>query len=60
MTDIESVLFTCPAVMTAQRNQYLAGNQFKMNMSHIVKDLAIPAGGASPRWVYYIISRDVW
>jgi hypothetical protein len=47
------------AVKNAQRNQYLLSNQFKINMSHVVKDLAIPAGGALPRWVYYMISRDV-
>ena len=30
-----------------------------MNMSHIVKELAVPAGGASLRWVYYATSGDV-
>ncbi|KAN0107065.1 hypothetical protein V8E52_010510 [Russula decolorans] len=29
------------------RNRYLSSNQFKINISHIVKDLAIPAGGAT-------------
>jgi len=29
------------------RHRYLSSNQFKINMSHIVKDLAIPAGGAT-------------
>jgi hypothetical protein len=28
-------------------------------MSHVVKELAVPAGGASPRCVYYLISGDV-
>jgi len=33
------------------RHRYLSSNQFKINMSHIVKDLAIPAGGAaSSEW----------
>jgi len=30
------------------RRRYLSSNQFKINMSHVVKDLATPAGGASP------------
>ncbi|KAF8492153.1 hypothetical protein F5888DRAFT_1806885 [Russula emetica] len=30
------------------RRRYLSSNQFKMNMSHVVKDLAMPAGGAPP------------
>ncbi|KAI0272988.1 hypothetical protein BGY98DRAFT_1099659 [Russula aff. rugulosa BPL654] len=29
------------------RNKYLSSNQFKINMSHIVKDLATPASGTS-------------
>jgi hypothetical protein len=29
------------------RNRYLSSDQFKINMSHVVKDLAVPAGGAS-------------
>jgi hypothetical protein len=35
--------------LTAKRNQYLSNNQFKVNMSHVVKDLAVPAGSAPPR-----------
>ncbi|KAN0113928.1 hypothetical protein V8E52_007236, partial [Russula decolorans] len=30
------------------RRRYLSSNQFKINMSHVVKDLATPAAGASP------------
>ncbi|KAI0276081.1 hypothetical protein BGY98DRAFT_1188012 [Russula aff. rugulosa BPL654] len=30
------------------RRRYLSSNQFKINMSHVVKDLATPAGGAPP------------
>ena len=45
MTGTELVL-SCPAVLTAQRNQYLSSNQFKINMSHVVKDLAVPTGSA--------------
>ncbi|KAN0118382.1 hypothetical protein V8E52_005358 [Russula decolorans] len=30
------------------KRRYLSSNQFKMNMSHVVKDLAMPAGGAPP------------
>ena len=55
MTGAKLVLLTCIAVMIAQRNQFLSGNQFKINMSHVVKDLAIPAGGPSPRWVYHTV-----
>ena len=49
MTGTELVLLSCPAVLTAQQGQYLslASDQFKINMSHIVKDLAMLAGGAS-------------
>ena len=36
-------------VLTAQQNQYISSKQFKINISHIVKDLAVTAGGASPR-----------
>jgi len=28
------------------RNRYLSSNQFKINMSHVVKDLAVPTGSA--------------
>jgi hypothetical protein len=49
MTGTELVLPSCPVVLTAQRDQYLSSNQFKINMSHVVKDLAVPAGGASTR-----------
>jgi len=42
------VLLSFFAVLTTQRNQYLSSNQFKINMSHVVKDLAVTAGGASP------------
>ena len=35
--------------LTAQYNQYLSSNRFKIDMSHIVKDLAVPDGGALPR-----------
>ena len=59
MTGRELVLLMCRAVITAQRNQYLSGSRFKIKMSHIIKDLAIPAGGALPRWVYCKIRRDV-
>jgi len=38
-----------PAVITAQRNQYLSSNKFKINMSHVIKDPAIPAGGSPSR-----------
>jgi hypothetical protein len=38
-----------PCCLIAQQNQYLSSNQFKIYMSHVVKDLAVPAGGASPR-----------
>ena len=37
------------AVLITQPNQYLSNNQFKINMSHIVKELAVSAGGASSR-----------
>ncbi|KAF8492151.1 hypothetical protein F5888DRAFT_1731217, partial [Russula emetica] len=30
------------------KRKYLSSNQFKINMSHVVKDLAVPTGGASP------------
>jgi hypothetical protein len=59
MTEPELVLLSCLAVLIAKRNQYLSSNQFKINMSHVVKELAVPAGGASPRWVYCAISEDV-
>jgi hypothetical protein len=39
-------LLCCSA---AQWNQYLSSDQFKINLSHIVKDLAVPAGSASQR-----------
>ena len=38
-----------PSISTAQRNQYLTSHQFKIDMSHIVKDLGLPAGGTSAR-----------
>ena len=46
MTGMELVLSVNP-VLAAQRNQYLLGNQFKINMSHVVKDLAVLSGPAS-------------
>ncbi|KAI0276623.1 hypothetical protein BGY98DRAFT_984684 [Russula aff. rugulosa BPL654] len=30
-------------------NRYLSSDQFKISMSHVVKDLAVPAHGASRR-----------
>ena len=38
-----------PCYSPAQRHQYLSSNQFKINMSYVVKDLAAQVGGASPR-----------
>ena len=49
MTKTKSVLLSCSAVSTAQWNQYLSSDQFKINMSNVVKDLAVPVGGASLR-----------
>ncbi|KAF8489086.1 hypothetical protein F5888DRAFT_1731195 [Russula emetica] len=40
-------LFDRHRVSSPQFPAYLSSNQFKINMSHIVKDLAIPAGGAT-------------
>ena len=48
MTRPELVL-SCFAVLIAYQNQYLSSDQFDINMSHVVKDLAVPAGGASTR-----------
>ena len=39
------------SVLTAQRNQYLSSDQFKIDMSHVVKDLAVLVDGASQRCV---------
>ena len=39
----------CPTISAAQRNQDLSSDRFKIHMSHVVKDLAVPAGGASAR-----------
>ena len=41
--------FGCPYFLTVQRNQYISSKQFKINISHIVKDLGVTAAGASPR-----------
>ena len=60
MTKPELVLLSHLAVLIAKPNQYLSNNQFKINMSHVVKELAVPAGGASPRCVYYSMSGDVY
>ena len=60
MTKLKFVFLSCLAVLIAKRIQYLSNNQFKINMSHVVKELAVPAGGASPRWVYHAISGNVW
>ena len=59
MTKSELVLLSHLAVLIAEWNQYLSNNQFKISMSHVVKELAVLAGGASPGWVYYAISEDV-
>jgi len=32
------------------KNRYLSSNQFKIKMTHVVKDLAVQAGGASTDW----------
>ena len=37
------------AVITAQRNQYLSSNEFKINMSHVIKDPVVPAGSTSSK-----------
>ena len=34
-----------PLVLSVQQNQYLSSDQFKINMSHVVKDLAITMSG---------------
>jgi hypothetical protein len=49
VTKPKLVLLSRLAVLLAKRNQYLSNNQFKINMSHVVKELAVPAGGASSR-----------
>ena len=49
MTRLESVLLSHIAILPAQRHQYLSSNQFKIIMTHVVKELAAQVGGASPR-----------
>ena len=49
MTRTELVLSSYPAVFIVQWNQYLSSDQFKINMSHVIKDLAVPADGALRR-----------
>jgi hypothetical protein len=36
-------------VITVQRNQYLSSNEFKINMSHVIKDPTIPSTSSSRR-----------
>jgi hypothetical protein len=49
MTGTELVRLSYPVVLTTQRSRYLSSDQFKIDMSHVVKDLAVPADGTSTR-----------